>query len=92
MDNVAFVDSPEDCLDLCSQTLGCSWATYFGEDNGGACLLTSDCQSFEECPGCHLGNANVAADCGDGGSNTDHGNIQGRERKKIKNQARFFNQ
>ncbi len=82
--------SAEDCLDLCYDTEGCQWMTYFGDT--GFCVLLEDCQDLDECAECTVANAD-SAECsgdGDGGDGGNGGDSQTKKTRKEDIQGYFW--
>ncbi len=66
MGNVFDIPDEEECLEACSETTGCVWATYFEKDD--FCALTANCHDTETCDDCSIAsinNANCDIDDGD---------------------------
>ncbi len=71
VDNAFDIGSPEECLDICAETDGCVWASYFAEDE--FCLLTEDCTAVEACGDCYVSTVNNLNCALDGGGGDDNG-------------------
>ncbi len=52
-------------MDICFDTDGCSWVTYFEDDS--FCVLLENCDGIEDCDDCTVASTNNGQ-CGDGGS------------------------
>ena len=50
------VGSAEECLNICFDTDGCSWVTYFQDDS--FCVLLENCDGIEDCDDCIVASTN----------------------------------